>query len=114
MRNARQECQGMNADLPIINSAEENTFIADFLEGQGLKWAWIGIRRNDVDKNFYWFDGTPIKGNYNSWRAGEPNNLGGNENCAFIVVQSSPGVWNDVPCEKPWAATLCQKAMQDG
>ena len=114
MRNARQECQGMNADLPIINSAEENIFIADFLKGQGTTRAWIGLRRNDVDKNFYWFDGTPITGNYESWRAGEPSNSNGNENCALMIIQSSDGVWNDIPCGKlRRAATLCQKAIED-
>ena len=111
MRDARQKCHSMGANLPIINSAEENTFIADFLKEQDR--AWIGLRRNHVDKNFYWFDGTPIEGNYDSWRAREPNNYNGNENCALIIVDSSHGVWNDIPCEEPWAGTLCQKAMQE-
>ena len=102
----------MGADLPIINSAEQNTFISDFLKKQGPKPAWIGLWRNDSDKKFYWFDGTLITGNYDSWRAGEPNNYSGNENCALIEVQSTHGVWNDVPCEQPRAATLCQKAIQ--
>ena len=113
MRDAWQKCQGMNANLPIINSAEENTFISDLLKRQGTEWAWIGLRRNTSDSKFYWLDGTPIEGNYDSWRSREPNNHENNENCALIVVESGHGVWNDIPCEESWAATLCQKDMQE-
>ena len=111
MEAALKKCHGMGANLPIINSDEENTFISDLLRTPKKTWAWIGLRRNVTDSSFYWFDGTPIEGNYDSWRDGEPNNHDGNENCALIVVQSGHGVWNDIPCEKPWAGTLCQKAM---
>ena len=111
MGDARRKCQGMNADLPIINSAEENTFISDLLKAQRTERAWIGLKRNASDSKFYWVDGTPLKGNYESWRSGEPNNNNGNENCA--VVRSGNEVWNDIPCEASRRATLCQKAMQE-
>ena len=113
MEAAWEKCHSMGANLPIINSAEENTFISNFLRTPGKTWAWIGLRRNVADSRFYWVDSSPIEGNYDSWRDGEPDNHGGNENCALIVVDSSHGVWNDIPCEASWAGTLCQKAMQE-
>ena len=113
MGDAWQKCQGMNANLPIINSAEENTFISDLLNREGSKRAWIGLRRNTSDSKFYWVDGTPIEGNYDSWGSGEPNNYDNNENCTHVVVHPSHPVWNDIACEKSWAATLCQKTIQD-
>ena len=109
MNYARQECQGMNADLLIINSAEENTFIADLLKAKGVKWGWIGLQRNTKDSTFYWIDGTPIE--YDAWRSGEPNNDDGNENCAYIDVVASYGGWNDIPCDIR-NIVLCQKALE--
>ena len=111
MEAAWKTCHSIGANLPIINSAEENTFISDFLKRQDK--AWIGLKRNASDSKFYWVDGTPIEGNYNSWGSGQPNNWNGKQNCAFIVLQSGHGVWNDKACAKSKAATLCQKAMQD-
>ena len=111
MTVARQNCQAMNAELPIINSAGENTFIKNLLKRQGIKQAWIGLRRNSTDSKFYWLDGTPIE--YDSWNSGEPNNYEDNENC---VVYTSRRGWNDVSCEfhKVPTAALCQKDMEGG
>ena len=111
MEAAWKKCHIMGANLPIINSAEENTFIRDLLKAQRTKRAWIGLQQNASDSKFYWVDGTPLKGNYDSWVSGEPNNNNGNENCA--VVRSGHGEWNDIPCEAPRVGTLCQKAMQE-
>ena len=113
MEAAWKKCHRMGANLPIINSAEENTFISDLLKRQVTTKAWIGLKRNASDSKFYWVDGTPLKGNYDSWRSGQPNNRKGNQNCAFIVLQSGHGVWNDKACEKSKVATLCQKAMKE-
>ena len=33
---------------------------------------------------------------YNNWAPNEPNNLGGNEKCLQVFVQT--GLWNDVSC----------------
>ena len=116
MSDARQKCQGMNADLPIINSFEENTFIAELLKEQGAEWSWIGLQRSATNSEFYWVDGTPL--GYGAWKSGEPNNDRGKENCAYIEAHTQcerpscrPGGWNDIHCEVESPAVLCQKAM---
>ena len=116
MSDARKKCQSMNADLPIINSVEENTFIADLLKEQGAKWSWIGLQRNAADSKFYWVDGsTPV--GYDAWKSGEPNNVHGKENCAYIEAHTQcerpciSGGWNDIHCDVDSPAVLCQKAM---
>ena len=104
-----QKCQSIGADLPIINSAEENTSVRNLLNAQGSKQAWIGLRRNVTDSKFYWVNGSPIEGNYESWKPGEPNNNRGEENCVHAIRKG----WNDISCESHGAAVLCQKAMLD-
>ena len=53
MADARQQCQNLGADLPIISSAKENNFIVDVLEKEGKDWAWLGLQRNPSDLEFY-------------------------------------------------------------
>ena len=116
MTDARKQCQNLGADLPIISSAKENNIIADLLEKEGKGWAWLRLQRNPSDLEFYWVNGSKLRGKYQKWNDGEPNNSGGVENCAYIKGQvSHKGKWNDCPCEfvadvvSPYV--LCQKAI---
>ena len=116
MKDARQQCQNLGADLPIISSAKENNFIADLLEKKGKNWVWLGLRRNPSDLEFYWVNGSDLRGKYEKWNGGEPNNSGGREYCAYIMGHVSyKGKWNDCVCEfgadlvSPYV--LCQKAI---
>jgi len=66
--------------------------------------AWIGASDEDHETSWQWL----VNGNkealqsettaYSNWRGGEPNNAGGNEDCATIVVGQG---WNDVSCQNP-------------
>ena len=116
MTDARQQCQNIGADLPIISSAEENNFIADLLEKEDKGWAWLGLQRNPSDLEFYWFNGSKLRGKYQKWNDGEPTNHGKVEYCAYIMGHVSHlGKWNDCLCEF-WASQqspyiLCQKTI---
>ena len=115
MADARQQCQNVGADLPIISSAEENNFILDLLEKEGKDWAWVGLQRNTSDLAFYWVNGSELRGKYSAWNAGEPNNSEGVENCAYMkgYRNINKGKWNDCRCEykadRP--SVVCQKAI---
>ena len=78
--------------------------------------AWIGLKKNPVDSNWYWVDGTPLEGQYKNWGPGEPNNDGlHNENCGHFFRDLRK--WNDVRCEfiGNWAAKaptiICEKHL---
>ena len=119
MADTRQQCQNVGADLPIISSAEENNFIVDVLQKEGKSWAWVGLQRSTSDLEFYWLNGSALKGQYNSWNDGEPNNSGGWENCAYIMGHISyEGKWNDCVCDFAAALVspfvLCQRPIRDG
>lgn len=91
----------LGADLLIIKSAEENDFISEFLKTKGRNWAWLGLRRKVPGLKFYWVDGTPLEGKYDSWGPGEPNN-----------TNRMKGNWNDFRCERtstPGPSVVCQK-----
>ncbi|XP_030846945.1 uncharacterized protein LOC115926402 [Strongylocentrotus purpuratus] len=53
----RAHCQSLGGDMPIITSAEQNTFIAMRLtEGDGNYY--IGLEDMDDDGTYRWIDGT--------------------------------------------------------
>ena len=101
MADARQQCQNLGADLPIISSAKENNFILDLLEKEGKDWASVGFLRNVSDMEFYWVNGSELRGKYSAWNAGEPNNSDGVENCAYMkgYRNINKGKWNDCRCD---------------
>ena len=117
--DAREVCKKLGGDLVVISSAEENDFVYELVMEQQTVTetkAWIGLKKNTDDSKWYWVDGTPLEGNYQSWGEGEPNNRVGNENCAHFFGQ--PGKWNDAACEMTgyWASKsptiLCEKPAE--
>ena len=84
----------------------------------GTIGAWIGLKRKAGDM-FYWVDSSPLQGQYQNWKNGEPNNYRGNENCVYMRGEKR-GEWNDDPCDLTagysfWRnkalITLCQKPI---
>ena len=117
MQNARDRCEELGGNLPIIRSAEENQFIFDQIKNvQGIsKWGvWIDADRK-ADGKFVWGDGTPLKGHYTNWNRGEPNDNGGIEDCVHMYSQKTrhKSFWNDMRCDffMPDGAILCQKGI---
>ncbi|XP_057631637.1 asialoglycoprotein receptor 2-like [Chionomys nivalis] len=92
---ADKYCQLENAHLVVINSWEEQKFIAKHI---GSFHTWIGL--TDKDGSWRWADGTDYRSNYKNWAFSEPNNWegheqGGTEDCAEILTD---GHWNDNLC----------------
>ena len=117
MEEARKRCKELRGNLPIIRSADQNQFIFDQIKDvQGIsKWGvWIDSYRG-ADGKFAWGDGTPLEGNYNAWKNGEPNNHDGNEDCVQMYAKEADlaSFWNDIRCDfsMPDAAILCQKSL---
>jgi len=118
--DARNECQSMGGDLPIIKSAEEDAFLLDLMNSQTTVTTfggWIGLVRKAADSEFYWIDDTLLEGQYTAWSQGEPNNVGGNEDCANKYANIHDKKWNDFPCEvgadfrETAPVVLCQKPL---
>ena len=95
----------MGMELVAIDSAKKNEFISGKIQSGSSPGWWSGGRKDLGDK-WKW-------GHGNSWRAhkiydqdkiysrnwfqGEPNNLGGPENCIELYAFHE-GKWNDQEC----------------
>ena len=109
----------MGADLAVITSAQQQSFIFDLVKKQDklTVWGvWIGLQRK-ADSKFYWVDGTPLEGHYQNWYIGEPNNYrGAREDCGHMYGKQAgagkAGAWNDLLCGHGGSrGLLCQKTI---
>ena len=111
MKSARQRCNDMLADLPIIKSQSENDFIHSLMEKQDIEHVWLGMERNK--SGFFWFDGSPAEpsqgAKYSAWKNYElERGTWPYEKCAFLEFISKK--WRDHYCYY-WENiyVLCQK-----
>ncbi len=87
---ARAFCTELGADLVVVESAEEDEYLA----GQVGTNAWLGLSDQDLEGTFVWVDGSLP--DYAHWADGEPNDADGSEDCAHLWPE---GTWNDRPCD---------------
>jgi hypothetical protein len=93
--------------LVQIDDAAENAFVRSIGNagfGTGAEFH-IGGTDSAVDGAWLWEGsvqfwqggsaGMPVGGRYTHWDLGEPNNSGGNEDCAHMKVDD---LWNDQSC----------------
>ncbi|CAB1327003.1 unnamed protein product [Coregonus sp. 'balchen'] len=91
---AKQDCLKRGADLVIINSKEEQTFINGLND---VSEAWIGLTDSVTEGTWKWVDGTPLT-TPRFWASLQPNG-GRGENCVLFGHWSSgQGTWHDYPC----------------
>ena len=82
----------MGANLPAIESQEENVYIQHRHNGDK---AWIGLNDIATEGLFTWVDGCPDKFRY--WVESQPNDFQG-EDCVHTLGPSHGYMWNDVEC----------------
>ena len=87
--NAKAAAIALGGNLPSINSAAENNFLAAAAFASNNSH-WIGLSDELTEGTFLWADGEAVS--YTNWNSGEPNNSS-NEDYAEI---STGGGWNDL------------------
>ncbi|KAL6467055.1 hypothetical protein MHYP_G00248590 [Metynnis hypsauchen] len=91
---SRQDCRGRGADLVIINSREEQSFIEILRRGQR---AWIGLTDSETEGVWKWVDGLGLSTGF--WGGDEPNSRVGDEDCVVTVEWPDPvNNWADYSC----------------
>jgi surface protein len=107
--DARVVCQTDGTDLAIVGSEEDDSFI------KKQKWteAWFGLNDRAKEGTFVNVDGTVPAWVPAAWAAprGEPNNFGGNEDCA-VLGYTDGTKWNDYPCTKLTKGVACGHSTQ--
>ena len=82
----------MGANLPAIESQEENVYVQHRHHGEK---AWIGLNDIATEGLFTWVDGCSNKFRY--WAKKQPNDFRG-EDCVHTLGARHGYTWNDVDC----------------
>ncbi|XP_033122640.1 C-type lectin mannose-binding isoform-like, partial [Anneissia japonica] len=80
-----------NSDLVSIESDSENNFVSTLSNSYTY---WIGLMRSG--SSWRWSNYSTSR--YRKWGSGEPNNVGGNENCVHTKKNGNYLTWNDIRC----------------
>lgn len=130
---ANAACGKAGMRLLWIESAEENSAIADAVLALGFtaERMWLGAGDADSEGEWHWVDvegethaafwygesveegGVPIPGQFVNWGAGRPNDSDNSdvEDCATFTLDRSGlelGTWNDDDCSPSWPF-VCEK-----
>ncbi|KTF88270.1 hypothetical protein cypCar_00047601 [Cyprinus carpio] len=82
---AQKHCLDLGGNLASIHDQRTNSFLKSFLKkcANAVPRTWIG--GHDATKNGVWFWSDGSQFDYCDWLTGEPNNLGGHENCVELA-----------------------------
>uniref|UniRef100_A0A3B3C9T1 C-type lectin domain-containing protein n=1 Tax=Oryzias melastigma TaxID=30732 RepID=A0A3B3C9T1_ORYME len=92
---ARKFCRAREADLVVINSNDENTFVSALKKES----VWIGLSDEASEGTWKWVDGSSLTLEF--WKHNQPDNGAGKygeEDCAQFRFDNS-GSWNDISCK---------------
>ncbi|XP_008940691.1 PREDICTED: C-type lectin domain family 17, member A-like, partial [Merops nubicus] len=100
---AKSSCAEFNAHLPVVDTEQENKFLANHIMENRV--FWLGLTDEHSEGAWQWVDGRSLS--FTFWSPGEPNNVGQQgEDCATIFPN---GFWNDVPCTNQ-EAWICERS----
>jgi len=103
---ARDFCKSLGSDLLVIESPDENAWIA----AQNVSNPWIGINDIQNEGQFVWLDGEAAP--FTDWNDGEPNDSGGAEDCGVLYTgEASRGAWNDAKCANEYPF-VCEDVLR--
>ncbi|KAL8570302.1 hypothetical protein ACOMHN_011323 [Nucella lapillus] len=99
--------EGPHFSLVTIKSQEEQMFITRTIKGDpalsaaGQLGFWTAGNDERHEHTFDWTDtGTPYQGTYSNWRAGQPNNFAGDQDCLLLEFPDLDYQWGDQECHE--------------
>ena len=94
--------------MAVISSLETALDVNITLQSYGVTSTYVFTGHTDIKVEGEWvLHNTSDKMSWQNWNSGEPNNLGGNEDCA-VMIQDTLKI-NDDSCHKPFVS-ICKIA----
>lgn len=107
---AQAACAALGYHLVDVRDAAEDAWLWARAEAAdpAIGW-WMGLHDRDVEGAYGWDGGSPST--RTNWRAGEPNDFGGAEDCAAWADDGGGG-WNDKNCDTQRLAYVCEAGCE--
>ncbi|XP_033108741.1 uncharacterized protein LOC117110226 [Anneissia japonica] len=104
---SRAACQEIGADLVVIESLKENSYITTriAIEFPEIPLVYIGMDDIESEGNWFWVNGNPVGDEYENWKDGQPDNVN-NQDCGLI---HDDGQWSDNWCHRE-LSSICEKS----
>ncbi len=92
---AEATCAGWGYHLADVDDAAEDAWLWSEVGSVAAANWWFGFNDRGAEGTFSWDGGSDSP--YTNWRAGEPNDFGGSEDCTWYATTGG-GQWNDKDC----------------
>eukprot|EP00964_Phaeocystis_antarctica_P073683 scaffold45229_cov59-Phaeocystis_antarctica.AAC.1 len=103
--DASAACLAAGLQLASVHSAAQNALLVTAAAGN---YVWIGGTDAALEGTWVWSpSNTPLS--YTNWKAGEPNNSGGEDCLGQYGQVDLRGKWNDTPCDRKHKY-VCQRS----
>ena len=93
---AQAACWSYDYHMLTIDSATEDAWVNTQADSYSIEKWWFGFNDRATEGSWVWEDGSAVS--YTDWHASEPNDSGGNEDCAQLNRYHPDNYWNDEPC----------------
>ncbi|HVA48496.1 MAG TPA: protein kinase [Pirellulales bacterium] len=88
-------CGAMGGSLPIVKTLQENEALVSLLAsatgGSERRWCWLGCTDQLIEGDFRWPDGSAVASGFANWHPGDPDNAGGGQDVASLLVVFEQG-----------------------
>ncbi|XP_016342396.1 macrophage mannose receptor 1 isoform X2 [Sinocyclocheilus anshuiensis] len=92
--DAQTHCRSHEIDLATVTNDTENAFLANVLDSENDRNAWIGLSKRQGLWQWQWSDNSSVSSSV-QWESGQPDNVNGTEDC---VSADTDGLMADDTC----------------
>ncbi|XP_051988676.1 C-type lectin domain family 4 member E-like [Xyrauchen texanus] len=104
--NSRERCQDLGGDLVIINSKEEQEFLARQILGTKTLY-WIGLTDSHEEGTWLWVDNNRLKDDLKFWTKNSPDDYKASEDCVVLNGNINEAQWGDISCLRK-ESSICE------
>ncbi|XP_062280190.1 lymphocyte antigen 75 isoform X1 [Scomber scombrus] len=115
LKQAKNICEIMGADLLTIKTKEENDFVSKYINYDPLitSRAWLSMNLDNQGKPVTWQDGSALS--YSNWKSDGAFTGKLSESRCAVMMSEDEGKWNFVNCEASRSRVICKtKAKSAG